>query len=230
MQVMNAAVAARPAGRAKKQYANDGSFESVKDMMQAMASRFYVTGFKNLGSALTQEDLFQEACMAYMRAKEKFDAERGVKFITYCQWACHNRMLAVLEQAKLYRSRYSSLDGFTISSDEDGPVTDCYAHIADESPLSNPMDAQEMNQEMRRRVDSLSPTTRLVVLRLLSSELNPSPNKPSTLPEIVTAMKLTPAQISAVQKELTAKLGLGRLTWKKPNKCSVPTASESLPL
>jgi DNA-directed RNA polymerase specialized sigma24 family protein len=217
----------------KKTYANDCSLESVQDMMSAMATHFRYSALRKLGSVLTEEDLFQELYFTYLHAKEKYDPGQKVLFSTYCHSAFRYRMLAILEQAKTHSGRYTSLaalGGEGSWGNEDGDDDDSDSRllaIADDSPYSNPAEAFEVPQEIEVRLERLSPKTRLVALHLLASEVNPSQDRPSTLPEIVRFMNLTPKQIKAVQKELTEKLNVGRLTWhvRKESSCD-QTASE----
>lgn len=228
MQAVMSSRVAKP--KVKREYANDCSLESVKDMMHKLCLDFYRSAFLPMGASLTLDDLFQEACMAYLDAKAKYEPNREVLFVTYCQWAVRNRILAALTKAKTYKARYSNLDDFRFEGEDgDHGSADCYASTPD--ARYEPMGALQMNQEIRTRLDSLTGKARLVVLALLASELNT--NRPSTLPEIVKSLGLSKVEISAVQKELTTKLGVGRLIWKKPikksNKCSDPTALESLP-
>ena len=94
------AVAGETVSPAAKTYANDGSFDSVKDMLHKMAYRF-TRRVEALGIPMTQEDVFQELCLSYVQAKKTWKPEGGARFVTYCVYAAQNNFnLAVKKMAR----------------------------------------------------------------------------------------------------------------------------------
>jgi Sigma-70 region 2 len=105
---------------------------------------------KASGLDLEFEDIFQEAAMAFVRARESFKPELGYKFITYCGAA----ISTALANYKIKQDR--QLLGRTVSIDSLlGPDDDGYDIFpgGDTSPLNMLV----LEDEMKRVAEALGP-------------------------------------------------------------------------
>lgn len=65
---------------------------------------------KFLGKGVEREDLIQAGYVGLMKAKRKFDATKGFKFITYAKFWVYREMSRLMERHRKFSSRHTSLE------------------------------------------------------------------------------------------------------------------------
>ncbi|KKL07746.1 hypothetical protein LCGC14_2582930 [marine sediment metagenome] len=73
----------------------DFTYEQLEEQWGPLLERFC----KRVDTSESREDILQELRIVLMRAQQKYDSSRGVKFVTYLWSACSNRI------GNLYRAR-----------------------------------------------------------------------------------------------------------------------------
>lgn len=93
-----------PAQRAEKnkQFANDGSFESVDKLLAKVAAKCFAR-VQAMGLGMTFDDVRQEMNVSYVMAKKLWDSERGILFSTYLTTACYRNFNDRIRKAETVR-------------------------------------------------------------------------------------------------------------------------------
>lgn len=191
----------------KRPYANDGSLESVEDMLIKQAGLFYARVL-GMGLPMEFEDVLQELRMAYVKARAKWNPEKA-KFNTYCFTVARNEFNRRIERMALDRQHLGlgSIDDLASSDGEDtGDGYERYLNRQDEAE-EGAESRLEYRQNMMQNVARLSPHTRAVVKTLLANEVSTN-GRTMTLREIAVHLGLAIPQMQAVQKEIADVFGV----------------------
>lgn len=84
-------------------YANDGSLESVDAALRKLAFKCY-RRVEAIGIGMTLDDVYQEMCLSYVRAKDAWNPQGGALFATYCITACQNNFNAAIKKMERERT------------------------------------------------------------------------------------------------------------------------------
>jgi len=71
-----------------RQFANDGSYESVQRLLLNIAARCFSRA-QAMGIGMTLDDVLQEMNLTYVMAKERWNPDGGALFSTYLTTACY---------------------------------------------------------------------------------------------------------------------------------------------
>ncbi len=85
------------------QEGGDGAHAAKQQMIQANLRLVVSIAKRYAGMHMTMEDLVQEGNLGLIRAVEKFDPERGVRFATYASLWIRQKMLKALQKAHTIR-------------------------------------------------------------------------------------------------------------------------------
>lgn len=101
--------------------------------------------FHSFNQEIPLEDLTQEAFLAYSKANEKFDASKGVSFITYLWKAINSHLIRYISQWKKWNVNAQSIEPIPIAHNNFS-LEDCWKKFTSETKeiitlvLSNPLE------------------------------------------------------------------------------------------
>lgn len=198
--------------------------EQAKEMLITSNLRFVVSfasRYQKLGVPLM--DLINEGNMGMMRAADKFDPERGIKFISYARWWIRHYMLkAVMAQSVNVRVRSKShfrgsqTDGekyrevvyHTVSLDQK-LYTDDGSETLMDMVEDNQYEQQEQqfiykqfNEKINRVLEKLKPIERTVI----NWHFGLNGNRVMALREIGERFNLTKERIRQIEQAALEKL------------------------
>ena len=103
----------------KRQYTGDRtSWENIVDLLHSFTRKYYSRALAaKLG--LDYDDLFQEARIAWMQARDSFDPNRGIQFTSYLGAAVCRRLHARIGEGFEYSKHHRSLPSFTDESESE---------------------------------------------------------------------------------------------------------------
>lgn len=85
-----------------REYANDGSYESVRRQLHKLAFRCFAR-VQAMGLGMTYEDVLQEMNLTYVRALKTWNPQGGSRFLTYLTTACINNFNDRIRKPELER-------------------------------------------------------------------------------------------------------------------------------
>ena len=141
------------------------NYEDHVGLLHKLAKRGYAW-LEAAHSHLDYEDVYQEMCVGFVKAVEKWNPERGITFSAYMGTAAWNNFIKVAkkridEKVGLNVVSYDSLD-----EDEDGSFAEDVL-LAD-SDAEHVLDALIRKQEARLRIRHLSDNARAIIKELIS--------------------------------------------------------------
>lgn len=101
--------------------------------------------FHRFNQEIPLEDLKQEAFLAYAKANEKFDASKGVKFISYLWKTINSQLIRYISQWKKWNLTVSSIEPEP-TAHNNFSLDDCWKKFTSETReiinlvLSNPLE------------------------------------------------------------------------------------------
>lgn len=134
-------------------------YKAVAGIMKSLANQHF-TRLRSMGASLEFEDLMGEAHIAYCKALEGFDPERGIKFSTYLYTAVSNRLVRFEGNVRDQLRNEQSAD---VEIGDEGGTT-LLDMIASEGQSA--LDGMVTRQEVQMRLSGLS-VNALQVLMLL---------------------------------------------------------------
>lgn len=203
-------VAGETVSPATKTYANDGSFESVKNMLQLMAGKF-TRRVEALGLPMSYDDVFQELCLSYVHAKKAWKPEGGAKFITYCVYAAQNNFNLAIK--KMARDRVemgmNPIEAYSHNGEkEDDPhewITTSECEVS-----SSPDYRLERAASIMEASFGMSKTGKRVIAELLKNEFGLM-GKKVKLSEIAQNLGIEGQELTRLKTEFRERFGV---TWR----------------
>lgn len=192
----------------KKKFENDGSFDSVSQMIKSLAYKFYKR-VQAINLPMDYEDVYQELCLSYVQAEKAWNPEGGAKFITYFTYSAQNNFNAAIR--KMERDRVEmgmfSTDDFE-SEDEDGKsVIERMASAA--APETSSPDYWLMRESSfnKESMDKLSKSARKFIGVFIKTQLEQ--NAPDMkLSEIAKQLKIEGADLKRLKVEMFQTYGV----------------------
>jgi DNA-directed RNA polymerase specialized sigma24 family protein len=193
---------------AKKTYANDGSLESVQNLLTRLAGKCY-RRVAAMGLSMEFDDVLQEMRLSYVKAKAAWKPDGGSRFSTYCQTACINNFNNAIRKMESERAELGmvSINAFS-GEDIDGaidPMEIMLNAAGDKSDL--PEARLEGAQELQRNLKGLSPGAMRLVNLLFQAEQRGS-NYSTSLRLLSTAANLKGDELVRVKAEIEKKFGV----------------------
>lgn len=203
----------RSDGRNQK-FAQDGSYESVQDMLRKLAIKCYgrVEAQGVVGYAF--EDVMAIMNESYVMATQKWRPDAGAMFSTYCYRVCLNNFNAAIEKAERERARFGMfpIDDQLHDGDADGEDAwggDVVQDSASDLALGvqpGPEALAVHGDELRERLNSLSHNSKRLVMSLMHAMHNDE--ELPKLREIAAKLGLHGQELTAVRREILANFGV----------------------
>lgn len=143
------------------------SLPEWKDYEKFIASLAWKSHRRAMGQGLNvdYEDIFQEASVAFCRARLSFNPNLGFKFTTYCGRAVLTALARYFDMMnRQLVGKTTSLD--TMLSDEEGDAHDLF-----EGNAPNPVTQLQLEEELERAVQALGP----LGAQMIEWMMNPPP-------------------------------------------------------
>lgn len=228
-----AAVPFTPRMREEKnlKYANDGSLESVDAALRQLSIKCY-RRVEAIGISMTLDDVYQEMCLSYVRAKAAWNPQGGALFATYCITVCQNNFNAAIKKMERERSIGKILPTEKgVELDESGNVRfqrvfgmmsecemvggdseDAFGSIVEAMPATSTSDPEyrmERAGAMRSNLAVMSPEARKLIGLLLKADRT-NEEKPR-LYQLAREAGITGRELRRVKLEILGKFGV---TWQ----------------
>lgn len=142
----------------------DTSFEAHKGLIHKLARRGYGR-LVSVYAAIDYEDVFQEMCLAYVKAAEKFDPEFGVTFTAYLGRAIWNEFNRFAERELDGREEFGlySLESMDDMLEDDITIMDVIP--GDEL---TPEEIYEAKQSVQENVRLCGPMGKFLISKLMN--------------------------------------------------------------
>ena len=176
--------------------------KSARDLLILSNIRFVIYYAKKFSSYsyLEEDDLIQEGITGMVYAAEKFDAEKGCKFITYAKhWIRNEIQRAEGKVAEKPSTKFSNLsvdEGFNEEENLSSCTDNALSHVEEDC-----IDG-EVRKYVQKAVDSLSKKEADVITRYYGLHNVES----ETLSKIGESYGLTKSRISQIEKKALNKL------------------------
>lgn len=192
-------------------FANDGSLESVSDLLHKVAMTCYAR-VMSMGLSMNFDDVHQEMLLSYVKAKAKWNPEGEAVFNTYCKIVCENNFNHAIKKMERERHELGMVSINSLCSNEDGSADDPMELMlaAAGSLRDRPEYRMEQAGEMRANMARLSPGAKKLVSALLSAErpnISPAPR----LRDLASMVGLDGDELHRVKKEILRTFGV---TWQ----------------
>lgn len=191
-----------------EKFANDASFESVDAMLQGLAIKCFRRVDK-LGLSMTMDDVRQELNLHYLKAKEKWNPEKGVLFSSYCYRVCLNNFNNAIERQEIERTQFGMVSYEDVRPShfggEDHDPMEFFESGDAEMSTEDKLVAREAFTE---RMRSLSAGARKLALALLNDERNANGAPPAKLRELAASVGLQGDELRQVKQEILNKFGI----------------------
>lgn len=225
--------ATSPAPRVE--YANDASYESVHRLLYKLAIKCFAR-VQAMGLPMAFEDVHQEMNVSYVRAREKWKPDAGVKFSTYLTYACYNNFNDAIARMERERRELGlvSLSSFTrrLPDADDLDPLECIdaqdasasltletssvfeeagltATDADATPAplhANPEQVLDHRQQVRENMRGLTQVTRSLVVEIIAAAHAGKDLPP--LKDLAEKRGLAPAELRRIKAEITKAFGV----------------------
>lgn len=194
---------------------NDGSFESVEQLLHKLSAKCYAR-VQAMGLPMEFDDVYQEMCVSYTRARVAWKPDGGSLFSTYCTTACMNNFNTAIKKMERDRAELglvslegmlSSESGEESSGDSGSPYEVFMSSTAPEN--DEPGYRMERAQQTRSNLNNLSEPAKRLVAILLQSEQRGSEPQPK-LRELAKIARIEGEELKRVKLEILGKFGV---TW-----------------
>lgn len=199
-------VAVTPDFRPKAAYANDGSYESVKAMLQKLARTFY-SRVLAMGLPMEYEDVLQECNVAYVKALKKWTPDKA-RFTTYCYTVVRNEFNRAIERMELDRANLGlgSIDDIGTDGEDEEIANGYERYLSAEAQGADPLELMTGREELRARLAGLTPATRRLMVALIVAERDAE--KMPSLRDMARHMGLRGDALYEVQLEIARVFGV----------------------
>lgn len=222
-QIKKIPVMAKEEEQAVARRAREGD-EKAKELLITSNLRFVVSfasRYQKLGVPLM--DLINEGNMGLMRAAEKFDPERGIKFISYARWWIRHYMLkAVIDQSGNVRVRPRArtrrqvnegakpqeLVYHTVSLDQnlyEGEGSDTLMDTVEDKQYVH-QEQQFMEQQFRENINQVLNKLKPIERTVINWHFGLNGNRVMALREIGERFNLTKERIRQIEQVALEKL------------------------
>jgi hypothetical protein len=203
-----------PAARARtnpknNKYANDGSYESVRNQLHKLALKCYAR-VSELGLSMTFDDVMGQMNLGYVQAKAKWNPEGGARFSTYCQTVVINNFNNSIEKAILERTTFGMVSYEDAVGSFEGDVA------ADPLEFMEQGADQELSiedravahEDMLERLASLSAGSKRLLTALVTAEKQAGHDRAPKLREIAILCGIKGDELRQVKLEILNKFGV----------------------
>ncbi|MFW6181351.1 MAG: sigma-70 family RNA polymerase sigma factor [Spirochaetota bacterium] len=198
--------------------------ERAKELLITSNLRFVVSfasRYQKLGVPLM--DLINEGNMGLMRAAEKFDPERGIKFISYARWWIRHYMLkAVIDQSGSVRVRSRSaarhqererpgtgeMVFHTVSLDQklyEGEGSETLIDTVEDTQYQQ-QEQRYMEKEFRKNINQVLAKLKPIERTVINWHFGLNGNRVMALREIGERLNLTKERIRQIEQAALEKL------------------------
>jgi RNA polymerase sigma factor (sigma-70 family) len=191
--------------KARKTYANDGSYDSVKALLVKLANQCHQRAEK-LGLAMEFDDVLQMMNLNYVKARRTWNPEGGARFSTYCQTTCMNNFNSAIErEVKTIREfGMTSIDAFGQSSEEGLDELGDFAG----DPTPSTEERMVQSDDVRERLARLTPPALRLIQALLQHERAAGCEDPPRLRELAREVGLAGEELRRVKVEILSTFGV----------------------
>jgi DNA-directed RNA polymerase specialized sigma24 family protein len=117
--VAKAAPIKRSRSKENEKYANDGSYESVRLLIEKLARKAYTRAVSMGVYGFEYEDILQEMNLTYVKCLSGWNNNRGVLFSTYLTTACYHNFGNMFRESERSRKHLGMLKFSDLTDSED---------------------------------------------------------------------------------------------------------------
>lgn len=230
--VATQAVTPRVRDEKNHKFANDGSFESVDQLLHKLSIKCYAR-VQAMGLGMEFDDVLQEMRVNYVKARDAWKPDGGALFSTYCTTACLNNFNLAIKKMERQRTigkievtdkgveltedgkvKYQRAFGMVsecefATTDEDG--FNAYSDTAAASERDQPDFRLERSQAMQENLACMSIGAKRLVALLLQSDARTEAGAPAPkLRDLAREAQLQGDELRRVKLEIMRKFGV---TW-----------------
>lgn len=170
----------------------DTSFERHQGLLRKLSVKAHMR-MQEVDPSITYDDIYQDMCIAFMKAQQGFDESHGAQFTTYFGRTCWNEFMKVRDS--LDRTRRSlnypvNLEAM-VEQDEDGDGS-IYEVLRDPNANSPEQEVSD-EQQFHAKLKNLSPYAR-AILEVLKHPSQDALNAYSRYREAQLAANRSPAE------------------------------------
>lgn len=204
------AAAAAPRRKSTKnaQFANDGSWDSVKQMLEKFAGKAF-RRVDALGIGWEFDDVMGQLRLGYVQALQKWNPQAGVLFSTYCFRVCVNNFNDAIKKQERERAELGMISYDDRAPDmEDGDHDPLESMREGTDTQMSTEDAMVGREEFRERMQGMSQGARRLVTALLTAERTLDGKPAPRLRELAAECGLEGDELRQVKQELLKKFGV----------------------
>lgn len=150
-------------------FANDGSFGSVDNLLRKLSIKCFAR-VQAMGLGMEIDDVYQEMCLSYVRAKSAWNPQGGALFSTYCTTVCFNNFNNAIKKMERDRRELGlqSIQDFNQGDGEQDPLE--FMDSQEGAPSDSPSYRLERAQALKDSMVTMSASAKRLIALLLQNE------------------------------------------------------------